>query len=64
MAIYDTICVKVGIAPIEEKMLQSRLRWFLYVHWQPVDILTRVYEKIFDDEMGGRRRARNGLKKS
>ena len=33
----DEICDQVGVAPIEEKLIQHRLRWFGHVHRRPLD---------------------------
>jgi hypothetical protein len=31
----DDICDRLGVAPIEEKLIQHRLRWFEHVHRRP-----------------------------
>ena len=31
----EVIRDRVGVAPIEEKLTQYRLRWFLYIQWRP-----------------------------
>jgi hypothetical protein len=31
----DDICDRLVVEPIEEKLIQHRLRWFGYVHWRP-----------------------------
>ena len=31
----DDIRNRLGIAPIEEKIIQHRLRWFGHVQWRP-----------------------------
>jgi hypothetical protein len=29
---------RLGVAPIEEKFVQHRLRWFVHVHGRPPDV--------------------------
>jgi hypothetical protein len=31
----DDICDRLGVTPIEENLIQHRLRWFVHVHWRP-----------------------------
>jgi hypothetical protein len=31
----DVICGRLGVAPIEEKLIQHRFRWFEHVHQRP-----------------------------
>ena len=33
----DDIRERLGVAPIEEKLIQHRLRWFGHVQWRPED---------------------------
>jgi len=33
-----TILERVGVAPIVEKMIEARLRWFEHVERRPVDL--------------------------
>jgi hypothetical protein len=34
---YDDIHDRLGVAPIEEKLIQHRLRWFGHVHRRPAE---------------------------
>ena len=36
----------VGVAPIKDKMRESRLRWFDHIGHRPMDALVRRVEKI------------------
>ncbi|CAH9118493.1 unnamed protein product [Cuscuta europaea] len=40
----EVIRQKVGVAPIEDKMQESRLRWFGHVHRRPSDAPVRRLE--------------------
>jgi hypothetical protein len=33
----DDICKRLGVAPVEEKLVQHRLRWFGHMQWRPVE---------------------------
>jgi hypothetical protein len=37
----DDICERLRVAPIEEKLMQHRFRWFGYIQWRPVEALVR-----------------------
>jgi len=37
----DTIRERVGVAPIVEKSVENRLRWYGHVERRPVDVITR-----------------------
>jgi nonsense-mediated mRNA decay protein 3 len=37
----DNIRERVGLAPILEKMVQTRLRWFGHVERRPIDYVVR-----------------------
>jgi hypothetical protein len=28
---------EIGVAPVEEKLVQHHLRWFEYIQWRPVE---------------------------
>ena len=47
----------VGIAPIEDKMRENRLRWFGHIGCRPMDAPARRVEKI-DFEQGKKLRGR------
>ena len=42
----EDICSLVGVAPIEDKMRESSLRWFDHIEHRPLDALVRRVEKI------------------
>jgi len=42
----EDICTKIGVAPIEEKMRENRLRWFGHVRRKPTDAPVRRVERI------------------
>ena len=42
----EVIRSKVGVAPIEDKMREDRLRWFGYVQRRPLEALVRACEDI------------------
>ena len=37
----DDIRDRLGVAPIEEKLVQHRLRWFGHVQWRPPEASMR-----------------------
>ena len=37
----DDICDRLEVAPIEEKLVQYRLRWFGHVQWRPPEAPVR-----------------------
>jgi hypothetical protein len=37
----DDIREKLGVAPVEEKLVQHRLRWFGHIQWRPAEALIR-----------------------
>ena len=47
----------IGVAPIEDKMRENRLRWFGYIGRRPMDAPIRRVEKI-DIEQGKKLRGR------
>ena len=42
----EDICSLVGVAPIEDKMRENRLRWFGHIGLRPTDAPVRRVEKI------------------
>ena len=44
----ETIRERVGVAPIEEKLTQHRLRWFGHVQWRPPEapVLSGVLKRV------------------
>ena len=53
----EDICNLIGVAPIEDKMREHRLRWFGHVGRRPIDAPVRRVEKI-DIEQGKKLRGR------
>ena len=37
---------RVGVAPIVEKMVETRLRWFVHVERRPVDCVVRRVDQM------------------
>jgi hypothetical protein len=37
----DNIRDKLGVAPIEDKLIQHRLRWFGHIQWRPLEAPVR-----------------------
>ncbi|XP_070050346.1 uncharacterized protein [Nicotiana tomentosiformis] len=56
----EVIRDKVGVAPIEDKMREARLRWFGYVRRRSIDAPVRRCERLTSE---GLRRGRGRLKK-
>ena len=42
----EDICSLVGVAPIEDKMRENRLRWFGHIGRRLMDVPVRRVEKI------------------
>ena len=42
----DTISERVGVAPIVEKLVENRLRWFGHVERRPVDVVVRRVDQM------------------
>ena len=57
----EDILIKIGVAPIEEKMRENHLRWFGLVRHRPTDVPVRRVEFI---NLGQVKRAKGGLKKT
>ena len=58
----DYIREKIGVAPIEEKMTEGRLRWFGHVQRRPIEALVRkVDQMVFNPIRRGRGRPKRTL---
>ncbi|XP_070025949.1 uncharacterized protein [Nicotiana sylvestris] len=56
----EDIREKVGVAPIEDKMWEARLRWFGHIQRRSIDAPVRRYERL---DVVGTRRGRGKPKK-
>jgi hypothetical protein len=45
----DGTCDHPGVAPIEEKLVQHRLRWFSYVQRRPSDTTRNIH--FYDEQL-------------
>jgi len=55
----DTIREKVGVAPVVEKLVENRHRWFGHVEKRPVDVAVRRVDQMKKSQIKrGRRRPR------
>ena len=57
----EDICTKIGVAFIEEKMIESRLRWFHHVRCRPTDASVQRVKHINLEQI---KRAQGRLKKT
>jgi len=57
----DTIRKRVGVAPIVEKLVENRLRWFGHVERRPVDAVVRRGDQMEESQV---RRGRGRHKKT
>jgi hypothetical protein len=50
----DDICERLGVAPVEEKLMQRRLRWFGHIQWRPAEapICNGVIKQIGNEKRG------------
>ena len=56
---------KVGVAPIEEKMIETRLRWFRHVQRRPPKALIgKVVQMVFSPIRKGKGRPKRTLEKA
>ena len=46
MIMNDTIRERVGVAPIVEKLVENRLRWFEHVERRPVHAVVRKVDQM------------------
>jgi hypothetical protein len=60
----DSIRVRVGIAPIVEKMVESRLRWFGNVWGRPGDSVVRKVDLTEDNPIARGKGQRTTIEKS
>ncbi|XP_070004357.1 uncharacterized protein [Nicotiana sylvestris] len=42
----EVIREKVGVAPVEDKMREARLRWFGHIQRRSIDVPVRRYERL------------------
>jgi hypothetical protein len=55
----------VGVAPIGEKLVENRLRWFGHVERRPVDVIVRrVYQMEESQVRSGRGRPRKTIRET
>jgi len=47
----DTIRERVGVAPIVEKLVENRLRWFGHVERRPVDAVVRIVDQMEESQV-------------
>ncbi|KAI8572114.1 hypothetical protein RHMOL_Rhmol01G0173400 [Rhododendron molle] len=53
----ETVCKMVGVAPIEEKSRENRLRWFRHIHRRSEDAVVKRADRIvLDSNVTGRSR--------
>ena len=57
----EDILMKIGVTPIEEKMIENHLRWFGHVRRRPTDASVHRVELI---NLGQVKRAKGRLKKT
>ena len=61
----DTIRERVGVAPIVEKMVENRLRWFGHVERRPVDAVVRRVDQMEESQIKrGRGRPRKTIRET
>jgi hypothetical protein len=50
----DNIRKRLGVAPVEEKLVQHHLRWFGHIEWSPLETLVccRVISRIDNGKRG------------
>jgi len=47
----DTIRERMGVAPIVEKLIENRLRWFRHVERRPVDAVVRRVNQMDENHV-------------
>ena len=61
----DTIRERVGVAPIVEKLVENRLRWFGHVERRPVDAVVRRVDQMEESHVKrGRGRPRKTIRET
>jgi len=61
----DTIRERVGVAPIVEKFVENRLRWFGHVERRPVDAVLRRVDQMEESHVKrGRGRPRKTIRET
>jgi len=61
----DTIKERVGVAPIVEKLVENRLRWFGHVERRPIDAVVRRVDQMEESQVKrGRRRPMKTIKET
>jgi len=61
----DNIRERVGVAPIVEKMVENKLRWFWHVERRPVDSVARRVDQMEDSQIArGRGRPRKTIRET
>ena len=63
--IIITFLIDLGLAPIVEKMVENRLRWFGHVERRPVDVdvVVRRVDQMEESQIeGGRARPRKAIR--
>jgi len=62
---HKLIRKRVGAAPIVEKMVENRLRWFRHVERRPIDSLVRRVDLMEDSQITrGRGRPRKAIRET
>jgi len=61
----DHIREGIGVAPIVEKMVENRLRWFGHVERRPIDSVVRRVDQMEDSQITrGRGRPRQTIRET
>jgi len=61
----NTIRERVGVAPIVEKLVENRLRWFGHVERKPVDVVVRRVDQMEESQVKrGRGRPRKTIRET
>jgi len=56
---------RVGVAPIVEKLVENRLRWFGHIERRPVDVVVRRIDQMEDSQIKrGRGRPRKTIRET
>jgi len=61
----DTIREQVGVAPIVEKLVENRLRWFGHIERRPVEAVVRRVDQVEESQVRrGRGRPRKTIRET